>query len=67
VQDKGLAVQYRDEREVQDVVRMIGALQLVPSEVWNYSLRLICARIRETFNLLEDTAQKLMELVNYYR
>lgn len=65
MQENGLAVAYRDDKEVQDVVRMIGALQLANPQVWNYALNLICAHIETKFNLF--MAQKLMQLVDYYR
>jgi len=60
-------VQYRDDKKVQDVIRMLGALQLAPSEIWNHALILINQRINDQFDLLGETARKLKELIEYFR
>uniref|UniRef100_A0A915DD51 MULE transposase domain-containing protein n=1 Tax=Ditylenchus dipsaci TaxID=166011 RepID=A0A915DD51_9BILA len=61
VQEKRLPVEYQDDRNVQDVVRMLGALQLSPPEVWPHTLMLIHQRIQDRFNLVVNRLNELVE------
>uniref|UniRef100_A0A915DY42 MULE transposase domain-containing protein n=1 Tax=Ditylenchus dipsaci TaxID=166011 RepID=A0A915DY42_9BILA len=67
IQKLGLSVSYRDDYDLQDIVRMLGAIQLAPTQVYNLAIQIIQNRTAEKFGEYEETSAKVETLIRYFR
>jgi hypothetical protein len=61
-----MAAAYREDFEVQRIVRMLGALQLAPPTEWIKCISLIKNYIQHAL-MTPNQIVKLEEVVNYYK
>jgi hypothetical protein len=61
----GLSVNYREDEAFQSIIRMMGAIQLAPTMVYNFALQLIENKIDDYFQ--GEISDKLKAVLVYYR
>jgi hypothetical protein len=66
IQNIGMMTAYKEDLEVQRIVRQIGALQLTPPAEWDKCVALIRTFIAHAL-LTPKQMKKLDEVLDYYR
>lgn len=60
-----LSILYKNDLQLQNIVRMLGALQLTPINEWDKCISIINQEIETTFN--NRHYQSITELFNYFK